>query len=88
MRMLLISDVHANICALEAIEKSVPAKFLEMNKKAFILGREAYCFLREGRKAQLTRVNACVDRSVASAELASVMTEIKEGLTHAKLLSA
>ena len=26
---------------LEAIEKSVPAKFLEMNKKAFILGREA-----------------------------------------------
>ena len=26
---------------LEAIEKSVPAKFLEMNKKAFVLGREA-----------------------------------------------
>ena len=26
---------------LDAIEKSVPAKFLEMNKKAFILGREA-----------------------------------------------
>ena len=26
---------------LEAIEKSVPAKFLELNKKAFMLGREA-----------------------------------------------
>ena len=26
---------------LEAIEKSVPARFLEMNKKAFMLGREA-----------------------------------------------
>ena len=26
---------------LDAIEKSVPAKFLEMNKKAFMLGREA-----------------------------------------------
>ena len=26
---------------LEAIEQSVPAKFLELNKKAFILGREA-----------------------------------------------
>ena len=26
---------------LDAIEKSVPARFLEMNKKAFILGREA-----------------------------------------------
>jgi len=26
---------------LDAIEKSVPAKFLEMNRKAFLLGREA-----------------------------------------------
>ena len=26
---------------MEAIEKSVPAKFLELNKKAFLLGREA-----------------------------------------------
>jgi indolepyruvate ferredoxin oxidoreductase beta subunit len=26
---------------MEAIEKSVPAKFLELNKKAFMLGREA-----------------------------------------------
>ena len=26
---------------MDAIEKSVPAKFLEMNKKAFLLGREA-----------------------------------------------
>ena len=26
---------------LEAIEKSVPAKFLELNKKAFLLGRDA-----------------------------------------------
>jgi indolepyruvate ferredoxin oxidoreductase beta subunit len=26
---------------LEAIEQSVPAKFLEMNKKAFNLGRNA-----------------------------------------------
>ena len=26
---------------LDAIEKSVPAKFLELNKKAFLLGREA-----------------------------------------------
>ena len=26
---------------LDAIEKSVPAKFLELNKKAFALGREA-----------------------------------------------
>ena len=26
---------------LEAIEQSVPAKFLELNKKAFILGRNA-----------------------------------------------
>ncbi|MBR6809187.1 MAG: 2-oxoacid:acceptor oxidoreductase family protein, partial [Clostridia bacterium] len=26
---------------MEAIEKSVPPKFLELNKKAFLLGREA-----------------------------------------------
>ena len=26
---------------MDAIEKSVPAKFLELNKKAFLLGREA-----------------------------------------------
>ena len=26
---------------MDAIEKSVPPKFLELNKKAFMLGREA-----------------------------------------------
>ena len=26
---------------MEAIEQSVPGKFLELNKKAFMLGREA-----------------------------------------------
>ena len=35
-----VSDIPEEIW-LDAIEKTVPAKFIEMNKKAFALGREA-----------------------------------------------